>query len=313
VVGPECKVEGWAGRSQNRAMTVPLSILIPTKNEERNIRKCLESVAWAGEVYVVDSCSTDRTAEIARSLGAEVVAFSWDRKGPRKKNWALENLPWRYEWVLVVDADEEVTLTLRDEITAVVNHASAYAAFLVPYHYYFLGQLLRYGSPLWKLILFKHHLARFEQTVVPEVTGYDVELHEHPLVHGSIGRLRSPMIHHDVEDLHHHFQRHNIYSDWEALLRTRYRHRSLDGEIRPRLFGSAMERRRFLKRLFLGLPGKSWIYFFYSYVLRGGFLDGRAGFIYNVLKAFYWYQVGVKEYEIRLHETSEVQALMSKV
>ena len=120
------------------------------------------------------------------------------------------------------------------------------------------------------------------------------------------------MIHCDLDDLSHHFTRHNIYSNWEALLHTKYRRRSLDGEIRPRLFGSAVERRRFLKRLFLSLPGKPWIYFVYSYVLRCGFLDGRPGFIYNVLKALYWYQISVKEYEIRRRETSEVQALMSK-
>jgi glycosyltransferase involved in cell wall biosynthesis len=294
-------------------MTVPLSVLIPTKNEERNIRKCLESVAWADEIYVVDSYSTDHTGEIARSLGAEVVGFSWDGKGPRKKNWALDHLPWKHPWVLVVDADEEITPPLRAEIAAVVNRPSAYAAFLVPYHYYFLGRLLRHGAPLWKLILFQHHLTRFERMEVPEVTGYDVELHEHPLADGPIGQLRSPMIHRDVEDLYHHFQRHNIYSDWEALLRTRYRHRSLEGEIRSRLFGSAVERRRFLKRLFLSLPGKSWIYFFYSYVLWGGFLDGRPGFIYNVLKAFYWYEISIKEYEIRLRETAEAPALRSKV
>ena len=144
---------------------------------------------------------------------------------------------------------------------------------------------------------------------VPEVTGYDVELHEHPVVRGPIGRLHAPMIHHDFEDLHHLFQRHNIYSDWEALLRKRYRHRNFDGEIRPRLFGSAVERRRFLKRFFLSLPGKPGVYFFYSYVLRGGFLDGRPGFIYNVLKAFYWYQISIKKYEIGLRERSEVQGV----
>jgi glycosyltransferase involved in cell wall biosynthesis len=294
-------------------MIVPLSVLIPTKNEEKNIRKCLESVAWADEICVVDSYSTDHTGEIARSLGAKVVAFSWDGKGPRKKNWALDHLPWKHPWVLVVDADEEITPPLRDEIAAVVNRPSVYAAFLVPYHYYFLGRLLHHGEPLWKLILFQHHLTRFERMEVPEVTEYDVELHEHPLADGLIGRLRSPMIHRDVENLHHHFARHNIYSDWEALLRTRYRDRSITGEIRPHLFGSAVERRRFLKRLFLSLPGKSWIYFFYSYVLRGGFLDGRPGFIYNVLKAFYWYQISIKEYEIRLRETAEAPALISKV
>ena len=68
-----------------------------------------------------------------------------------------------------------------------------------------------------------------------------------------------------------------------------------------------MERRRFLKHCFLNLPGKPWVYFFYSYVLRGGFLDGRPGFIYNVLKAFYWYQIGIKGYEMRLRQRSEVQ------
>ena len=106
----------------------------------------------------------------------------------------------------------------------------------------------------------------------------------------------------------HHFDRHNTYSDWEALLRTRYRRRDVSGEVRPRLFGSPVERRRFFKRWFLSVPGKSWLYFFYSYVLRGGFLDGRPGFIYNALKSMYWYQVSAKEYELRLAERDMRQA-----
>jgi glycosyltransferase involved in cell wall biosynthesis len=281
-------------------MAMPVSILIPTRNEEKNIAKCLESVAWADEVYVVDSSSTDRTADIAKSHGASVVQFSWDGKGPRKKNWALDHLPWKHEWVLVVDADEEVTPPLQKEIGEAASRPSKYAGFLVPYHFYFLGRLLRHGAPLRKLVLFKHRSARFEQILVPEVTAYDVELHEHPVVRGRVGTLGSPMLHHDCENLHHHFQRHNVYSDWEVLLRTRYRNRQLDGEIRPRLFGTPLERRRFLKRLFLNLPGKPLIYFLYSYVLRGGFLDGRPGFIYNVLKSFYWYQISIKEYETRV-------------
>jgi glycosyltransferase involved in cell wall biosynthesis len=282
-------------------MKAPVSVLVPTKNEERNIRQCLNALGWVDEIYVVDSHSSDRTGEIASSLGAEVVQFKWDGKGPRKKNWALEKLQWRNDWILVVDADEQVTPALRDEIMKITSNPHGHAGFLVPYHYYFLGQLLKHGAPLWKLILFKQSLARFERTDVPEVTGYDVELHEHPVVQGRVGRLRAPMIHYDFEDLHHYFQRHNVYSDWEALLRTRYRDRSREGEVRPRLFGSAPERRRLAKRLFLGLPGKPFIYFVYSYILRVGFLDGRAGFIYNALKAFYWYQIGIKEYENRLN------------
>jgi len=279
-------------------MKAPLSVLIPTRNEENNIGKCLSSIAWADDIWVIDSRSTDGTPRIAESLGAKVVTFRWDGHGPRKKNWALDNLPWKYEWVLIVDADEEVTSALREEIcTAIVR--PDYEAYLVPYHYYFLGRLLRHGAPLWKLILLRHTTARFERVDVPDVTGYDIELHEHPLVCGATGRLRSPMVHYDMADLSHHFQRHNVYSDWEALLRTRYRARNGEGEVRPRLFGSHMERRRFLKRAFLSTPGKPFIYFFYSYFLRGGFMDGRPGFIYNALKAMYWYQISVKEYELR--------------
>lgn len=286
-------------------MKVPISLLIPTRNEQENIRKCLESVSWAEEIYVVDSCSTDRTAEIGRSLGAKVVDFVWDGKGPRKKNWALQNLAWRHAWVLLLDADEEVAPELRDEIANVVRDETPYAGFLIRFHYYFLGRRLRHGDPLWKLCLVKHRLARFENIDVPEVTGYDVELHEWVCLRGRVGRLRSPIIHRDVESLNHHFHRHNIYSDWEGLLRTRYCNRDLAGQVQPRLFGSPVERRRFLKRFFLSLPGRPWIYFLYSYLLRGGFLDGRPGFIYNVLKSFYWYQVSLKEYEIQLRARSK--------
>lgn len=286
-------------------MTVPLSVLIPTKNEEKNIRKCLESVSWADEIFVVDSHSTDRTAEIAQSLGAVVVDFRWDKGGLRKLNWSLQNLFFRNEWLLVVDADEEPSAALQQEITTVVaqeEEAEVSIAYLIPYHFYFLGKLLKHGDPLRKLVLFKHRLAYYERREVPGMDSYDLEMHCHPIVQGKVGLLRSPMIHRDFDDLHHHFARHNTYSDWEAQLRVHYWQRDLTGEIQPQLFGSAIERRRFLKRLFLSLPGKPLFYFLYSYVLRGGFLDGRPGFIYNALKAFYWYQIGIKEYEISLHE-----------
>lgn len=283
-------------------MKTPLSVLIPTKNEEENIAKCLGSLTWADEIFVLDSASTDRTSQIAAEMGATVVDFYWDGKGSRKKNWALENLPWKHEWVMVVDADEEVTRPLSQEISGIVAANSQHAGFRARYHYYFLGRSLRHGDPIWKLILFKHRLTRFEKIAVPEVTDYDVEVHEQPLVRGSVGHLRSHMLHRDFRDLYRYIQRHNVYSDWEALLRTRYRNRTLEGEIQPCLFGNTLARRRFIKRMFLSIPGKPWLYFFYSYVLRAGFLDGRQGFIYNVLKAVYWYHVGIKEYELRLRD-----------
>ncbi len=280
----------------------PVSVLIPTRNEESNIEKCLASVAWADEIVVVDSASSDRTAELARAHGATVVPFVWDGTSPRKRNWALANHAWRNQWVLLLDADEEVTPELADEIARVVRSNPAEAGFLIHFHYFFLGKLLRHGDPLWKLCLVRHRDARFEAMDVPEVTSYDVELHEWVRVVGRVTRLRSVIVHRDFQNLSHHFDRHNTYSDWEALLRTRYRRRDASGEVRPRLFGSPVERRRFFKRWFLATPGKPWLYFFYSYVFRGGFLDGRPGFIYNALKSVYWYQVSAKEYEMRLAE-----------
>jgi glycosyltransferase involved in cell wall biosynthesis len=277
-----------------------VSVLIPARNEEKNLEKCLRTVAWSDDVWVVDSNSHDRTAEIARTLGAQVMQFQWDGRGPRKKNWALRNIPWKHEWVLIVDADEEVPPALAREIQEVCAITDK-AGFQIKYDYYFLGTPLRHGDPLWKLILMRHARSRFETVDVPDVTGYDVELHEQPILDGEMGRLREHMIHRDNDDLHHFFARHNIYSDWEALLRTKYG--DLDGgEVTPRLFGSAVERRRWMKRRFLALPGKPLFYFLYSYFGRLGFLDGRAGFIYHVLKSCYWYQISAKEYEIRLRE-----------
>jgi hypothetical protein len=153
------------------------------------------------------------------------------------------------------------------------------------------------------LILVRHKGARYEQVNAPDVTGYDVELHEQPLVKGAVGRLREKMVHRDNDNLHHFFARHNIYSDWEALTRSK-RQVQARGEVIPRLFGTASERRRWLKQRFFSMPARPFIYFIYSYFFRLGFLDGRQGFIFNVLKSCYWYQIAVKEYEIRLSSGS---------
>jgi glycosyltransferase involved in cell wall biosynthesis len=281
-------------------MKAPLSVLIPTRNEEKNIRKCISSIAWADDIWVVDSHSSDRTVEIATTLGAKVVPFRWDAKGPRKLNWSLANIAFRNEWLLVLDADEEPSARLTEEITTkVLGGEGPHAGYLVPYDYFFLGRLLRHGDRLWKLILFKTAGTRYEHRELPGMESYDLEMHCHPVVNGTIGTLRGTMIHRDCDDLDHYFERHNSYSQWEALLRTRDRMRNRDGEIQPRFLGSTMERRRFLKRLFLSTPGRPFVYFFYSYIIRCGFLDGRPGFMYNVLKSMYWYQISVKEYELR--------------
>ncbi len=278
---------------------VPVSVIIPTRNEEMNIRQCLNSIGWADEMFVVDSESTDHTAEIAREYTDHVVTFRWNGRWPKKKNWSLEKLPLSHEWVLFVDADEQVTPGIAEEIKQVISNGTEFSGFMVKYDFYYLGRLLKHGLPVWKCVLFRHKRGRFERIDVPEVTGCDVEVDEHPVIKGKVGKLKNKMIHNDFKDLHHFFDRHNIYSDWEARLHSHRRERE-EEEIKASLFGSQIERGRFLKELFFRLPGRPVIYFLYSYIIRGGFLDGKPGYIYNVLKAFYWFSVDIKAYEEKL-------------
>ena len=108
---------------------IPVSVLIPAKDEEYNLAACLESVARADEVFVVDSQSSDRSEEIALSYGAEVVQFHFNGRWPKKKNWSLEHLPFRNEWVLIVDCDERITSELWDEIAIVIQNTNYLAFF----------------------------------------------------------------------------------------------------------------------------------------------------------------------------------------
>src|SRR5438552_15245491 len=96
--------------------SVPVSVIIPTLNEEKNLPRCLDHLRWADEVVIVDSGSTDDTVKIAQAYGAKVVEFKWNGLWPKKKNWALRHAPLKHEWVLIVDADEWITPELSREI-----------------------------------------------------------------------------------------------------------------------------------------------------------------------------------------------------
>src|SRR5262249_35499623 len=142
---------------------LPISVLIPVKNEERNIAACLESVSWADEIWVVDSHSTDRTVEIAEQYTDLIIQFDYNGGQMKKKNWALENIPFKHEWVLIVDCDERVTPELEAEICRVLSRPGEDEA---PQGYYvnrrliFLGRWIKHCGwyPSWNLRLFKHRL-----------------------------------------------------------------------------------------------------------------------------------------------------------
>lgn len=298
--------------SMDKTSVLPISVVIPVLNEEANIGECLESVRFADEIFVVDSGSTDRTVEIAESHGAKVVQFRFQAGGPRKKNWALENLPFRNEWVLLLDADERVTPELEAEIRQEFRCSPKCDGFYLNRKLIFMGRWLRHGGnyPSWNLRLFKHHLGRYEKLETEELeSAGDVEVHEHVVLDGRAGYLRAPLLHLDYKDLLRWIERHNRYSTWDAKMRLRL----LQGEefsqsIRPRLFGDPVERKRWLKKLWVRLPCRPLLRFIYMYFIRLGFLDGKQGFIYAVLKATHEFHITVKMWEMKQRTSKTTQS-----
>lgn len=281
---------------------IPVSVLIPAKNEESNLPACLESVARADEVFVVDSQSSDRSIEISTNYGANVVQFYFNGRWPKKKNWSLDNLPFRNQWVLIVDCDERITPELWDEIATVIQDPD-YNGYYLNRRVFFLGQWIRYGGkyPDWNLRLFKHKSGRYENLNTEDIpnTG-DNEVHEHVILDGKVGYLKNDMLHIDFRDIYHWLERHNRYSNWEA--RVYYNiltGNDESGTIGAHLFGDAVQRKRFLKKIWVKLPFKPLLRFILFYFIRLGFLDGKAGYIYGRLLSQYEYQIGVKLYELR--------------
>lgn len=288
---------------------IPVSVIIPAKNEEANLPACLASLQQADEIFVVDSQSTDKSAEIATSYGANVVQFHFNGRWPKKKNWSLDNLPFRNEWILIVDCDERITPELWDEIAVSIQNdqqsdqQSQFDGFYLNRRVFFMGKWIRHGGkyPDWNLRLFKHKLGRYENLNTEEIrnTG-DNEVHEHVILKGEVGYLKNDMLHEDFRDLFHWLERHNRYSNWEA--RVYYNiltGKDDDGTIGASLFGDAVQRKRFLKKIWVRLPFKPLLRFILFYIIQRGFKDGKAGYIYARLLSQYEYQIGVKLYELR--------------
>ncbi|MBD2744594.1 glycosyltransferase family 2 protein [Coleofasciculus sp. FACHB-1120] len=280
---------------------LPVSVLIPAKNEQANLAACLESVARADEVFVVDSQSSDRSIEISESYGAKVVQFHFNGRWPKKKNWALDNLPFSNEWVLIVDCDERITPELWDEIATAIENPE-YEGYYLNRKVFFLGKWIQHGGryPDWNLRLFKHKTGRYENLGTEEIrnTG-DNEVHEHVILQGKSGYLKNDMLHIDFRDVFHWLERHNRYSNWEARVYLNIlTGKDESGTIGANLFGDAVQRKRYLKKTWVRLPFKPLIRFILIYIIQRGFLDGKPGYIYARLMSQYEYQIGVKLYEL---------------
>lgn len=259
-----------------------VAVIIITFNEAANISQAVASCAgWAREIFVLDSFSVDRTSEIACALGAHVAQNKFENFG-KQRNHALDHLPIESEWVLFLDADEWLPPALKEEISRVLAATPVQNGFYLNRRLIWMGRWIRRGYyPSWILRLFRRTKGRCEDRAV----------NEHLIVEGKCGRLRNDFMHEDRKGVGDWISKHNGYASREALeifakeASPEYR------EIEASLFGEQAERRRWLRiRVWNRLPPllRPFLYFAYRYVLRGGFLDGRAGFVFHFLHAL-WY------------------------
>ena len=277
--------------------SVPLSVLIPIKNEAENLPRCLASVAWADEVFVVDSSSTDASRQIAEAHGAHVVQFDFNGIWPKKKNWALENLPFHHEWVFILDADETLPPEAEAEFRAIVENPNPpLEGYWINRRFRFMGKWLRHAYyPNWNLRLFKHRLGRYEKLTQVNTQSGDNEVHEHVVVEGKTGYLKSEMDHYAFPSVDVFVEKHNRYSNWESRVALdRYLHAS-KGHLQK---GNVGLRRR-LKQLSHRLPCRGLLRFLYVYLWQRGFLDGREGYYFARLHGFYEFLSVAKTYELK--------------
>jgi len=283
--------------------SVAVTVLVAARDERANIARCVASAAPARRIVVVDSGSADGTAAIAEAAGAEVHQFRFEPGRPKKRQWALDTLDFDTDWVLLLDADEQVPPALWTEIVAVLAGPPAHPAYFIRKGFHFLGRRFRFGGFSFDaVLLIDRRRARFERLSYDADDRLDMEVHERVIVDGSIGRLATPLIHDDFKSLEAYVARHNAYSTWEARMRHRFLETGRWGQepVRARLFGNAQERRRFLKYVALRTPGEPLLWFLYHYLFRGGILEGRRGLIASRIRANYIADVRAKVYELSL-------------
>lgn len=259
---------------------IPVSVIVVTRNEGPRIRRCLDALTPFDEVIVVDSESTDNTAALARKSGAKTVSFRWDGGYPKKRGWCLDHLDIRHDFVFFVDADERVTPELTQEIAALDFHCAGY---FVKGCYMRGDRPLRFGLKNNKLALINRRKIEFPVIDDLDLPGMgEIEGHYQPVLkpdfeHEKIGALKAHLLHYADEDKQRWRERHRRYAVWEA------------GMNRKNAWPEdPVAWRQILKRLFRVAPGRGLIAFFHAYIMKGGFLEGRAGWEQACGRAYYY-------------------------
>lgn len=260
---------------------IPVSVIVSVKNEELNLPNCLDKLSGFSEVIVVDSNSVDKTPEVVADYNYKLVNFKWNGKFPKKRNWTLENVLIKNDWVLFLDADEYLTNHFIKELTEKITQKK-YKGYWLYYNNYFMGKEQKHGLKMRKLALFKKDFGRFEKIEEDNWSHLDMEIHEHPIINGDIGKFKSNILHKDYKGIEHYIARHNAYSSWEA---SRYLSEKSNDNLTFR---------QKVKYSLLSTGLLPYAYFFYTYLLKFGVLDGKSGLRLARFKSNYFLQIQTK-------------------
>jgi glycosyltransferase involved in cell wall biosynthesis len=276
-----------------------LSIIILAYNEEANLPACLASLeVLAPEIFVVDSGSGDQTRAIAVRCGATVIEHAFETHAKQWK-WALENTPISTEWILALDADQRLTAKLTQEISDVLRESAkgqrGVDGFYIKRRQVFRGRWIRHGGYYPKYLL---KLFRYGKVLIDERELVD----HHFYVGGPVAKLRYDLIEENQKenDISFWIEKHVRYASLLARQEFEGQNGKRGNLIEPSMRGNLDQRTLWLKRFWSRLPlyVRSFLYFIYRYVFRLGFLDGKEGFVFHFLHAF-WFRVLV---DIKLEE-----------
>ncbi len=264
-------------------MKIPVSVIVVVQNEEKKIGACLAALTQFSQVIVVDSASRDKTLEVAKAAGAETVAFSWNGKYPKKRQWCLDHLPLHHDWALFVDADEIIPDALAEEIRRLFMQTPAKAGYFIKGWHRVNGKILRHGWQNNKLVLFDRRKIEFPVVDDLDIPGMgEIEGHYQPVLKyefkdDAIGQLRNGMIHDALDDDHAWAFRHKKYARWETGM-----NRKEAWPVDPKPSRAALK--NFLRRS----KFRAEIVFFAGFFLLLGFLDGKEGLKFALKKHQYY-------------------------
>lgn len=284
-------------------MRLPISAIILTYNEEKNIHNCLQGICdLLDEIFIVDSGSTDRTKEIARAYTDKLFFHPFENHA-KQWNWAFNNLPLSNEWCIALDADQRLTEGLKNELNEIfkIMPGPDIKGFYINRRQVFWGKWIRFGGYYPKYLL---RLFRAKEVSCDERELVDKRFY----VSGRTGVLKHDIIedNSNENDLSFWISKHNRYSGLLAQEELRYRKSGSEGFVSPSLFGNFDQKTLWLKGIYYRLPlyVRPFIYFFYRYFVKLGFLDGKTGFVFHFLQGF-WYRMLV---DIKISELKRKKA-----